>query len=101
MSIGKGFPTIFLYKKNTGTWGSGAPLLGIAGDGIEVIRESLVPASSLIDNEGISGSAQQLPGVKGNELHAGDFEADFLYQGVEVPLAQSMGTAVAPVQQGG
>lgn len=100
-SIAKGYESIVGWKQNTATWGSGLAALVGSGDGLELISESLTADSQLIENESVSGQATQLPGAAGNIFHNGDIVVPGYYQGCETLIAQVMGTAAAPAQQGG
>jgi hypothetical protein len=69
-----------------------------AGHQIDFLSESIAPDITLMPDESIRGSVQRLKGDKGNELHAGEFEAYLKYEGLGLFLAQVMGTAGAPTQ---
>lgn len=101
MAIAKGFTSVLGFKKNTGaTWGTSPAIGATAGDGVEFLSESLVAAVKLIENMGLSGKAAQLPGAKGEELHAGQIPVPIYYQGLEPALAMCFGIAGAPTSQG-
>jgi len=97
MGAGKGFATIFGYKKAS-AWGT--PVLLGAGNGAEFVSESLAPDAQLIPDEQISGKSTKLQGDKGNEFHSGDIVLDHKYEGIETLIALAMGTAGVPTQVG-
>jgi hypothetical protein len=90
----------FGIKRNTGSWGGAAMLLG-AGDGVEGNNYGIKANVELIDNKGIFGVAFQRPGSPGNLKPAGDWEADLFYddsfwRGVSAPMGLD-----TPVDLGG
>lgn len=97
MSAAKGYNASAAFKKAV-TWG--VPVLAGAGDGIEIVSEGLTPDSQFIPDESLTGKATQLFGDKGNEFHSGDVPMDLKYEGCENLLAQAMGIAGVPTQQG-
>jgi hypothetical protein len=92
--------TCGFLKQPTTPWGTGASALAGAGDGVEFLNESLTADSQLLENMQVSGSPHQLPGVKGNELHAGMIECDCYYQGLEPFLARCFGSESTPTLVG-
>ncbi len=96
-----GHATVFARKPNSTTWGTGAAAVVGATNQIEVESESFTADSQLIENMGLNGSATQLPGVKGNELHDGQYVAPLYYRGLEGIIYRNLGTSAgAGAQQG-
>jgi len=89
------------FKENLNTWGSGEPVVVGAGDGVEVDSESISLDAGLIEHTGLSGQGTMLPAILGEKLTAGDLVCPVYYRGLEVAIAQAMGTAATPAQQGG
>jgi hypothetical protein len=88
--IAKGHRTIAALKRKTTPWG-GAAAVAASGDGIEIDSHSLKPNVALIQNDAL-GSAQRLPGAKGDELYAGEIgPCPTYYRGLELPLALAHG----------
>lgn len=78
----------------------GTPVLLGAGHGFEYLSDSIGLKADLIPDDSITGNVARLNSDKGSEFHAGDVQADFAYDGLEVLTALAMGTAGVPVQQG-
>lgn len=93
MSIAKGFLSIAGFKKAT-TWGT--PVACGAGDGIEILSESIKLDRALIEDMQITGSSSQREGDAGNKIYGGEVPMGARYEGLEVPLALGFGTAGAP-----
>lgn len=96
MALGKGYRTTAGFKKAT-TWGT--PVEVGALNGIEFKSESLEADVQLIEDEQITGSAQQREGDAGVRKFAGDIVSAARYEGLEAIIAQVFGTAGTPAQQ--
>jgi len=81
-----------LVYSGGGNWGT--EVACAADSGFEFTSESIKPAVTLIPNNGITGTISQQPGVKGNELHAGDITVipDYNYIDRFLALVFGVGT---------
>lgn len=81
------------------TWGTEV-LVG-AGHGVEIISSQKTTDVQLVDRmDELSGSSQARAGDKGTETHKLSIVAPAKYETLATMLAQAMGTAATPVQQG-
>lgn len=101
-AIGHGHVVAFKKAAANAAWGPtlGSPVACGAGNQIPVDSVSITTDSSHLENMGITGNGQQLPGVKGHETVNGEITIDLLYEGVHVPMAMALGALTAPVQIG-
>lgn len=89
MAVVKGFMATAALKKGSG-WGTAATVG--AGNGIEILTESISGSSALIENRHLRGDSQQRVGVAGPETYSGSIEMDAVYETVHVPLCFVFGT---------
>jgi hypothetical protein len=97
MAKAKGYLTRAAFKKGA-DWTT--PVLCGAGDEIEIVSEGLTTETEFIADESLSGSVAPNPGDPGNEKNEGPITCECKYQGLEVLIAQAVGSAGAPVRQG-
>lgn len=96
MPKGKSYQGIIGLRKNTNPWGGAALAVG-AGHGIKVISIGLEGNRDILFTKNITGRVTQLKGDKGNKVIQGDvFEAELVYEGLELAIASVLGSSSAP-----
>ena len=95
-AYGIGASSKLAVKKGT-VWGTAVQCGAL--DGVPFESESLTPDITLLEDEQLNGSIQQLHGDAGDKLFSGDAVTHLKYQGLEHLIAYCMGTAGLPTQQ--
>lgn len=89
MAVVKGFMAFAALKKGS-AWGTAATCG--AGNGVEILSESISGGSALIMRNELRGDSQRRAGVAGPETYSGSISMDVVYETIHVPLAFVFGT---------
>tara|TARA_Y100000310_G_scaffold146471_2_gene145819 strand:- start:1637 stop:2770 length:1134 start_codon:yes stop_codon:yes gene_type:complete len=97
MVISRGFLVKVGLKKGA-TWGTAIDC-DVAGQGIQMLTEGISSASNLLDDESLTGTADQEPGVTSSQTFTGTIEANMQYSSpvLSTLIAMAMGRADSPV----
>jgi len=97
MVIARGFLGKFGIKKGA-TWGTAVDC-NVAGQGIQLLNETLSSASNLLQDESLTGTADQEPGLTSSKTVTGTIEMNMQYSSpvIMTLLAMAMGRADTPL----